>query len=160
MDVPLLKPSQNKKGQKNFQLHRFLNPFPQLPAVKKASKNSADRKFFGPSDFVTVLINTCYCLQGRHSNFFNMQDRLNGGHITGAPLLLPLHSILKTPAKTLFLVVLPPVAALTWGMTLYIIIRFLFCMKNTQVDSMYMFLFQQTVPLQQSYMYVHNLREM
>ena len=36
-----LKPSQNKKGQKNFQLHRFLNTFSQLPAVKKYSKNGA-----------------------------------------------------------------------------------------------------------------------
>ena len=45
----LLKPSQNKKGQKNFQLHRLLNTFSQLPAVKKYSKNGAARKFFGPT---------------------------------------------------------------------------------------------------------------
>ena len=43
------------KGQKNFQLHRFLNPFSQLPAVKKDSKNGAARKFFGPSYFVMAL---------------------------------------------------------------------------------------------------------
>ena len=32
--VRKLKPSQNKKGQKIFQLHHFLNTFSQLPAVK------------------------------------------------------------------------------------------------------------------------------
>ena len=37
----LLKPSQNKKGQTIFQLHRFFNPFSRLPAVKKDSKNDA-----------------------------------------------------------------------------------------------------------------------
>merc|ERR1711971_1208220 len=42
-----LKPSQDKKGRKNFQLHHFLNTFSQLPAVKKYSKNSAAGKFFG-----------------------------------------------------------------------------------------------------------------
>ena len=40
---------------KNFQLHHFLNPFSQLPAVKKDSKNDAARKFFGRSYFVTAL---------------------------------------------------------------------------------------------------------
>ena len=30
--------------------------FSQLPAVKKDSKNGADRKFFGPSYFVTALL--------------------------------------------------------------------------------------------------------
>jgi hypothetical protein len=33
----------------------FLNPFSKLPAVKKDSKNGADRKFFGPSYFVTAV---------------------------------------------------------------------------------------------------------
>ena len=34
----ILKPSQNKKGQKYFQLHHFLNTFSQLPAVKSIQK--------------------------------------------------------------------------------------------------------------------------
>ena len=50
-----LKPPQNKKGRKNFQLHRFLNIFSQLPAVKKYSKNGAAGKFFGPSYFDPTL---------------------------------------------------------------------------------------------------------
>jgi hypothetical protein len=33
-----------------------LNPFSQLQAVKKDSKNGAARKFFGPSYFVTALV--------------------------------------------------------------------------------------------------------
>jgi hypothetical protein len=53
--VSLLKPGQNKKGQKNFQLHRFLNTFLQLSAEKKYSKNGAAGKIFGPSYFVTAL---------------------------------------------------------------------------------------------------------
>ena len=51
----LLKPSQNKKGQKTFQLHRFLNPFLQLAVEEKDSKNGAARNFFGPSYFMTAL---------------------------------------------------------------------------------------------------------
>ena len=51
----LLKPSQNKKGQKIFQLHHFLNTFLQLAAEKMYSKNSAAGKFFGPSYFVMAL---------------------------------------------------------------------------------------------------------
>ena len=51
----LLKPGQNKKGQKFFQLHRFLNTFLQLAAEKKYSKNGATENFFGPSYFVTAL---------------------------------------------------------------------------------------------------------
>ena len=51
----MLKPSENKKGQKIFQLHRFLNTFSQLPAVKKYSKNGAARKFLGPSYFDLAL---------------------------------------------------------------------------------------------------------
>ena len=50
-----LKPSKNKKVQKCFYLHRFLNPFSQLPAVKKDLKNGAARKFSGPSYFATAL---------------------------------------------------------------------------------------------------------
>ena len=34
----LVKLSKNKKGRKNFLLHRFLNPFLQLAAEKKDSK--------------------------------------------------------------------------------------------------------------------------
>ena len=51
-----LKLGQNKKGQKIFYLHRFLNPFLQLAAEKKDSKNGAARTFFGPSYFVTALL--------------------------------------------------------------------------------------------------------
>ena len=40
-----LKPGQNKKGQKNFQLYRFLNTFLQLAADKKYSKNKAAVNF-------------------------------------------------------------------------------------------------------------------
>ena len=47
--------SQNKKGQNIFQLHRFLNTFSQLPAVKKNSKNGAAGNFFGPSYFDPAL---------------------------------------------------------------------------------------------------------
>ena len=36
-DAISLKPSQNKKGRKNLQLHRFLNTFLQLAAEKKDS---------------------------------------------------------------------------------------------------------------------------
>ena len=52
----LLKPGQNKKGQKIFQLHRFLNTFLQLAAEKKYSKNGAAGNYFGPSYFVTALV--------------------------------------------------------------------------------------------------------
>ena len=44
--TPLLKPSQNKKGRKNFQLHRFLNTLSQVPAVKKYSKTVQLEKFW------------------------------------------------------------------------------------------------------------------
>ena len=53
-----LKPSQNKKGRKNFQLHRFLNTFSQLLAVKMYSKNGAAVKYFGPSYFDPALVIT------------------------------------------------------------------------------------------------------
>jgi hypothetical protein len=33
-----------------------LNPFSQLPAVKKNSKNGAGRNFFGPSYFEQALV--------------------------------------------------------------------------------------------------------
>ena len=36
-------------------MHQKLNPFSQLPAVKKDSKNGAARKNFGPSYFVTSV---------------------------------------------------------------------------------------------------------
>ena len=51
----VLKPSQNKKGRKNFQLHRFLNTFSQLLAVKKYSKTGAAGIFFGCSYFDPAL---------------------------------------------------------------------------------------------------------
>ena len=47
--------NQNKKGQNIFQMHCFLNPFLQLAVEKKVSKNSAARKIFDPSQFVTAL---------------------------------------------------------------------------------------------------------
>ena len=50
-----VKPLQNKKGQKIFYLHRFLNTFSLLPAVKKYSKNGAAGIFFGPSYFDPAL---------------------------------------------------------------------------------------------------------
>ena len=50
-----LKPGQNKKDQKIFQLHPFLNLFLQLAAEKTDQKNGAARKLFGPSYFVTAL---------------------------------------------------------------------------------------------------------
>ena len=53
----LLKPGQNKEDQKYFQLDRFLNTFLQLAAGKKYLKNGAAGNFFGPSYFVTALIN-------------------------------------------------------------------------------------------------------
>ena len=45
-----------EEGHKIFQMHRFLNPFPQLPAIKKDSKNGAARKSCDPSYFVTALV--------------------------------------------------------------------------------------------------------
>ena len=53
--APLLKPGQNKKGQKIYQLHCLLNTFLQLAAEKKYSKHGAAGKFLGPSHFVTAL---------------------------------------------------------------------------------------------------------
>ena len=55
----ILKPSQNKKGKKIFQLHRFLNTFSQLPAVKSIQKNGAAGKFFGSSYFDLALVIYC-----------------------------------------------------------------------------------------------------
>ena len=58
-----------------------MNPFPQLPAVKKDSKNDAARKFFDPSYFGTALDNKFNTnltvqtvhLQGRiHSNLLGI----------------------------------------------------------------------------------------
>ena len=56
LSLTFLKPGQNKKVQKFFQLHRFLNTFLQLAAEKKYSKNSAAGNFFGPSYFVMALM--------------------------------------------------------------------------------------------------------
>ena len=50
--MDLLKPSQNKTGQKKIPLS-----FSQLPAVKKDTKTGAPGYFFGPSYFVTTLVN-------------------------------------------------------------------------------------------------------
>ena len=55
-----LKPGQNKKDQKIFQLHRssFLNTFLELAAEKKYPKIGAAGNFFGPSYFVTALVSS------------------------------------------------------------------------------------------------------
>ena len=50
----MLKPGQNKNGQKNFQLHRFLNTFLQLAAEKKYSKNGAAGNFVTPLTVVCM----------------------------------------------------------------------------------------------------------
>ena len=44
-------------GSKIFLLHCFFNPFLQLAAGKKDSKNGAARTFFGPSYFDLTLYN-------------------------------------------------------------------------------------------------------
>ena len=53
--IALVKPLQNKKGQKHFPGAQFSVSFSQLPAVKKDTKNCAHGKFFGSSYFVTTL---------------------------------------------------------------------------------------------------------
>ena len=55
----LLKSLQKKEGPKNFLAAPFLIPSSQLSAVKKGIKNGADRKFFGPSYFVTASTKMC-----------------------------------------------------------------------------------------------------
>ena len=87
----LIKPSQNKKGQKIFQLHRFLNTFLQQAAEKKYSKNSAAGNFFGPSYFVTALVPTClwketctdvHCISStlNHSHCTLVKQQQQNGH--------------------------------------------------------------------------------
>ena len=66
----MVKPSQNKKGQKVFQLHRFLNTFSQLPAVKKYQKNGAVGKFLGPSYFEPALVCNSFFGENRTSPAF------------------------------------------------------------------------------------------
>ena len=51
-----IKSGQNEKGKKKILAAPFLNPFFQLSAVKKDSKNGTARKIFGPSYFVTALV--------------------------------------------------------------------------------------------------------
>ena len=43
------------KGPSKEEVHGFLNPFLQLEAEKKDSKNRAARNFFGPSYFEPTL---------------------------------------------------------------------------------------------------------
>ena len=50
----LLKPCQNKKFRKIFQVHRFRGLFLRL-ADEKNTENGASGKIFGPSYFVTAL---------------------------------------------------------------------------------------------------------
>ena len=73
-----LKPSQNKKEQKIFQLHHFLNNFSQLPAVKSIQKTVQLDKFFGPSCFEPALVHT-----------LSKRRRLKweGGHFAGMPMV-------------------------------------------------------------------------
>ena len=66
-----LKSGQNKKGQNIFCLRRFLNPFSQLPAVKKDSKMvQLDLTFFGPSYFVTAFVQFIRTVTGQN-DFWN-----------------------------------------------------------------------------------------
>ena len=51
----IVKSRLKRKGQKFFQLHRFLNTFLQLAAEKKYSKKGAAVNFFRPFYFVTAL---------------------------------------------------------------------------------------------------------
>ena len=51
----ILKPFQNKKGQKNFQVRSFLCLF-SAASCKKDTEKCAPGKFFTPSYFVTTLI--------------------------------------------------------------------------------------------------------
>jgi hypothetical protein len=55
-----LKPPQNKKGHKKFPGAQFSVSFSQLPAVKKDTENCATGNYFGPSYFVTNLVNYSY----------------------------------------------------------------------------------------------------
>ena len=52
----IVKSRLKRKGQKIFQLHRFLNTFLQLAAEKKYSKNGAAGKNFGLSYFDPALV--------------------------------------------------------------------------------------------------------
>ena len=53
--IVLLKSSQNKKGQKNFQVHSFRCLFLQLAAEKKTPKTVHLEFFFGPSYLEAAL---------------------------------------------------------------------------------------------------------
>ena len=53
--IIIIKAVTKKEGQKKILAAPFLNPFSQLPAVKKDSRNVAARKFFGPSYFDPAL---------------------------------------------------------------------------------------------------------
>ena len=55
MKLYILKPFENKKGQKKFPGALFSVSFSQLPAVKKDTENGAPGIFFGPPYFVTAL---------------------------------------------------------------------------------------------------------
>ena len=52
----VLKPFQNKKGQKKIPGAQFSASFSQLPAVKKDTENCAPGNFFGPSYFEAALV--------------------------------------------------------------------------------------------------------
>ena len=52
----LLKPSQNKKGQKISQLYRFLNIFSQLPDIKSIQKMVQLENFLAPTYFDPALV--------------------------------------------------------------------------------------------------------
>ena len=54
--LAILKPLQNKKGQKKIPGAPFSVSFSQLPAVKKIHFGKLDKQIFGPSYFVTALV--------------------------------------------------------------------------------------------------------
>ena len=68
-----LKLSQNKKGQKNFQVHSFQCLFLQLAAEKKTPKTVHLENFFGPSYFEAALVCTRYFHMRR---FVLSEDRI------------------------------------------------------------------------------------
>ena len=61
----LLKPGQNKKGQKIFQLHRFLNTFLQLAAEKKYSYLSNKRAYTLNYFGLFSTLHALYCMPAR-----------------------------------------------------------------------------------------------
>ena len=65
-----LKPSQNKKGQKIFQLHHFLNPFPPLPAVKSIQKKVQLENFWALLILTRLQTYCAYSIKNRSQRAF------------------------------------------------------------------------------------------